>query len=272
MTEARDQVLCTRGFALLELAIVVTIIGVIAGTILVAHEMIRAAEIRSTLSQVTQLQQAVNTFRDKYWALPGDFTGAEALWGSDTNCPNTPMNNQTPRKVTCNGDGDGYIGRYVPPFPTANEWYRAIQQLADAGLIDGLYSGVSGPGRADGAYAVSLPGINVPNGAIDGQSLMNFDWSGVITAFPMRFWADNSFHHVILAGSGEPLSSENGNPYLTGAEAMSIDVKIDDGKPATGNVINYIDLSCVSSTDPSTATYLTTGSAITCCPTFKMDF
>src|SRR4051812_37452108 len=46
------------GFTLIELSIVLVIIGLVAGGVLVGREMIYAARIRATISQVEQFQTA----------------------------------------------------------------------------------------------------------------------------------------------------------------------------------------------------------------------
>src|ERR1700691_433072 len=60
------------GFTLIELSIVLVIIGLIVGGVLVGQDLIRAAEVRAQISQIEKYNTAVNTFRDKYNALPGD--------------------------------------------------------------------------------------------------------------------------------------------------------------------------------------------------------
>src|ERR1700744_2868548 len=61
-----------QGFTLIELSIVLVIIGLIVGGILVGQDLIRAAETRAQISQIEKYNSAVNTFRGKFGALPGD--------------------------------------------------------------------------------------------------------------------------------------------------------------------------------------------------------
>src|SRR6201999_103149 len=68
-----------QGFTLIELSIVLVIIGLIVGGVLVGQDLIRAAEIRATLTQVEKFNTAVNTFYGKYGALPGDMNNGVAL-------------------------------------------------------------------------------------------------------------------------------------------------------------------------------------------------
>src|ERR1700743_3469732 len=64
--------MAARGFPLIELSIVLVIIGLIVGGILVGQDMIKAAEVRAQISQIEKYNQAVNTFKAKFQAIPGD--------------------------------------------------------------------------------------------------------------------------------------------------------------------------------------------------------
>src|ERR1700691_726671 len=67
------------GFTLIELSIVLVIIGLIVGGVLVGQDLIRAAEVRATISQIEKYNTAVNTFRGKYNnSIPGDMNSANA--------------------------------------------------------------------------------------------------------------------------------------------------------------------------------------------------
>lgn len=60
------------GFTLMALSMVLVIIALIVGGILIAEDMISAAQIRATVSQIEKYNTAVNTFRSKCDGLPGD--------------------------------------------------------------------------------------------------------------------------------------------------------------------------------------------------------
>lgn len=61
-----------HGFTLVELAISLVVIGLIVGGTLRGREMIRSAQITSTIAQIKSFDAAASTFRDTYGALPGD--------------------------------------------------------------------------------------------------------------------------------------------------------------------------------------------------------
>ena len=74
-----------RGFTLIELSIVLVIIGLIVGGIVVGRELIKVAELRAILAQKDKFTAAVNTFKIKYNALPGDmFPSTAAKFGMFT--------------------------------------------------------------------------------------------------------------------------------------------------------------------------------------------
>ena len=60
------------GFSLVELSIVLVILGLLTGGILAGQSLIRAAELRSISTDYSRYIAAVQAFRDKYFALPGD--------------------------------------------------------------------------------------------------------------------------------------------------------------------------------------------------------
>lgn len=77
--QARKQAKAQQGFTLIELSIVLVIIGLIVGGVLVGQDLIKAAELRATISQIEKYETAVNTFRNKYNGLPGDLSNASTF-------------------------------------------------------------------------------------------------------------------------------------------------------------------------------------------------
>jgi hypothetical protein len=60
------------------LSIVLVIIGLIVGGGLVGQNLIAAAEVRAQITQIEKYNSAVNTFRSKFNAIPGDMNVATA--------------------------------------------------------------------------------------------------------------------------------------------------------------------------------------------------
>ena len=143
---ASVQINQRSGFTLIEMAIVLTIIALIIGGILVGRNLIRAAQLNSVITDVGRYKQAVTDFHDKYLALPGDFAGATALWGSPSGgCPNGARAAGDLVTATCDGNGDGLISSFNISHgggPQEFEGIHAWQHLSNAGMIDGQYDGI----------------------------------------------------------------------------------------------------------------------------------
>src|SRR5580698_8278077 len=125
-----------KGFTLIELSIVLVIIGLIVGGVLVGQDLIHAAGVRATISQIEKYNTAVNTFRAKYDCLPGD-------------CANAAQFGFVPRgQYAGEGDGNGVIeGVSANGSGNNNGSYENIGEttvfwvdLSQAGLIDGSFT------------------------------------------------------------------------------------------------------------------------------------
>ncbi len=213
------------GFTLLELAIVMTIIGLIAGGIVVGAKMIEAGENRSIMTDVEKYRAAIHTFKDKYGKVPGDLHNATRFWGKDnTLCPTHTGTAAT--DGTCNGNGNGSISTTDNPEP----WY-VWNHLSNAGMIEGKYDIYDHATSGD-----MVIGKYVPETAIAGASYAAADyrpsWINVIDWFYR-----GEYGHVFRFGvPNNPACPACFNEFerLSAARLWSIDDKIDDGKPGTG--------------------------------------
>lgn len=212
-----------NGFSLVELSIVLVILGLLAGGVLTGQSLIRAAELRSVTTEFSKYQAAVNTFRDKYFALPGDMTNAQSFWGVAHATAATCITTAGTGTQTCNGNGDGIIQTSTG----SNESYRLWQHLANTGLIEGSYTGISSGGSM--VAGTNAPKAKMSNGAWQAWSAINYAGDG--SAYALDYGSLLGFG-VIAAGTDTPQ-----NAILKPEEAWNIDTKIDDGKPARGSVI-----------------------------------
>ena len=239
-----------HGFTLVEMSIVLVIMGLLVGGILTGQNLVKAAELRAVSNEFNQWQSAVQLFKEKYSALPGDITNATSYWGRADNgtftgqcaAPNTDLGTGT---QTCNGDGDGRVS-YNHSVQTYGI-FRFWQHLANAGLIEGSYTGRKGGGDSwDTTFGTNAPRSKLSNA---GWIIMQY------TSYPGsccgRYVIDyGNYYHVGGAATG---TWPGGYPF-TPEMAWNVDMKIDDGKPGTGNVvIENWDFCTLAATNADTA-------------------
>lgn len=253
-----------RAFSLVELSIVLVILGLLVGGILGGKALIRASQLRTIVTQKDQWITAVNTFKGKYFMLPGDMNNAEQFWGTldpvDATCKTTASTDTR----TCNGDGDGQISATV----RSHEILRAWQHLVSAGMIEGQYQGIF-PATVD--YTNILPPAKFGN-------VYWYLWTkGVQGASPGRFTIGD-YGTALFIGTPSALW-QMGGFGLTPTELWNIDTKLDDGKPITGKVVivnttagTPMSLSACSTAVNNadyTADYLLTSENGDCTPAFR---
>lgn len=248
-----DGVFISRSaFSLVELSIVLVILGLLTGGILAGQSLIRASELRAVVSEYQRYVAATNTFRDKYFALPGDMTNAASFWGASTN----------------NGNGDGIINDAAAVSVTG-EAFEFWNQLALAGLIEGKYSGVAGP-NAGHAGLETIPGTNAPKSKIASagwavRNLTNNAGDGWFYAF--------DYGNLMVIGKTQtgdwPVDS-----LFKPEEAWNLDTKLDDGIPGSGKVIAIGWPTCTTSASKTdySGSYALTTSALSCALAFTKLF
>jgi prepilin-type N-terminal cleavage/methylation domain-containing protein len=235
-----------KGFTLVELSIVLVIIGLIISSVLVGQDLIRGAEIRSTITQYENFNSAVGTFKGKYGGLPGDVKGkTDYGWLSSGD----------------DGDGDGILDGHAAH---TNEvvWFWNHLGATGAALISGTFTGAD----------ISTSALSTPKGKVGSQ------W-GVFSASDINYYILGAK----VANSGTNYTTEG---FLVPLDAKNIDDKIDDGRPGRGLVqargagnsdpdagaVNTC-ASAVSSGVPTAAsTYVTTGTSTTCNLMFRMPY
>ena len=254
-----------QAFSLVELSIVLVILGLLTGGILSGQSLIRAAELRAVTTEYNRYVSAVSTFKDKYFALPGDMPNAVRFWGAqaggntdgyDATCE--ALTTAAVGTATCNGNGDGAI------HMISSGWYerfRFWQHLANAGLIEGRYSGVT-----NGAATTQsvLAGTNAPKSKMSNGGWFD-GWWGTQTGSYANYWSGDYGNVLLFAAGGN-----DGSAILKPEEAWNIDTKLDDGLPGSGRVMSSApgdNPNCTSggtSTTPSSASYALGTTSIAC--------
>jgi len=253
---------CKRGFSLIELSIVLVGIALIVGGVLVGQDMIRAAEVRAAIVQIEKYQVAINTFRSKYNALPGDMSA----WTADTFGFAARGACRGQRPCLGEGDGNGIVegirrnaaesqcGICESAGETAMFWVDlSTASATNDRLVDGAFNA---------ATASSVPDF-IPLNAV-GLYLPHSDLRHGNYVYVYSY---NHFNYFGLSavGSISPGGSLNASPAMTVYQAYIIDKKVDDGYPLGGSVIaQYAGPKSVNLAGAADGTAATPASDLTC--------
>jgi prepilin-type N-terminal cleavage/methylation domain-containing protein len=71
------------GFTMIELAIVLMVMGIIAGAVFKGQDLLEAAKIRAVLNDFNRFKSAITHYQETYSALPGDDPNASNHFGTD---------------------------------------------------------------------------------------------------------------------------------------------------------------------------------------------
>lgn len=250
-----------QGFSLVELAVVLVILGLVAGAITVGANLIRNAELRNTVAELDGFDKGYTYFREKYKSVPGDMVDATDAWGvragtgNDTTCRDTKGS----YNGTCNGNGDNKVDE-TNSNSTIFERFLFWQHLSLAGFIDGRYTGASGTASAFDR----IPGVNTPLLSIGAQYHITPVYLGTFSGNGQYF--DSIFNANTLLMGDYALKPE---------ELWSVDTKIDDGLPVSGKVRSLKasaswSPNCTTS-DATSAAYNTTNMTKTCILLYLLD-
>ncbi len=225
-----------KGFTLIELAIVIVIIGILAGGALTGQSIIESAKRSKVVSDYEIYNKALMAFQLEYDALPGDFDEATQYWGEVSgNCSTSGSDDET-----CDGGGDGKIN-YDCGSATSYEVVRAWQHLSLAEILNEKFTGRSLPGPGSCMrYSTESGNKNVPSGSYDDSMWTVFNtpssWSsgGVVSSQRNQklFLVLGATHSEVVPG----WNTRWHNPSVTTKQAKAIDDKFDDGNPYRGKL------------------------------------
>lgn len=277
------------GFSLVEIAVVVGIVALIVGGVMVGTNLSHTAAVKAVTGEVERFSAMTDLFRKKYDALPGDYYNATGVWGvanADVNaCKTTDSTDQR----TCNGDGNNWIG--TPGDDTTYyESHRFWQHLANEGLLGGKFAGartatvgstVTCKGPSYCAPAALSGGLYYAATVNDSKSY--FRTGNTLNAVDL--FDGNKGNVFVLSKSISnsttgTTGSYVGAPILTPEEALGIDGKIDDSRPATGKVqtfepdggSTYLSTKCADVAVEAEAVYDLTQKTVECALIFTNAF
>lgn len=216
------------GYTLVEMAIVFSIVGLLTGAVLAAKELMQVSHMHSQISDLAQLDQAVQNFYQQYDGLPGDLLSASA------DREGLATGNGTP----AHSDGDGKISPCNPGWQwnlgceTALFW----SQLSSVGMVPNNFS-------ADNKFTDSrLLNVGVmdpylpqsPLGERIYIAIWNTDASEPSPEPQIPY--GNYYEISKITGVEKGKLKDDANAF-TPAQSYAFDKKVDDGFPFSGRVI-----------------------------------
>lgn len=196
MKKTYNQKSAQSGFTLVELSIVLVIIGLIIGGVLTGQALIQAAKVRAQLTQIEQLDTAMNAFRSKFDCLPGDCPAASGVVGAS-------------------GDGDGLV-LYTSTWSATLESALVFSQMAAQNMFAGSYTPAAGFSKAQ-----------------VGEAKLGTGGSVIVGSGTAGDTANTNFY--VLAKYAATGGSLDTGDLIPADAARSIDSKRDDGLPHTGS-------------------------------------
>ncbi len=205
-----------KGFTLIELSIVITIIGILVAGVVAGKALVTNAKIRAQATDLQLYASAFNTFSAQYNAVAGDMVNATSYWAS-----------------AANGNGNGYLnlGSDVgDPTSTTNEIYTLFQHLSLAKLIPGYYNNTY-------TLGVGYPVLKLdPTKGMHGANGINIPGSDEYQLSDSTNFV--SYQAVLALNISKPSITNNGYNDIDGVmspkQAFFLDTKIDDGIPTEG--------------------------------------
>ncbi|MBT4921899.1 MAG: prepilin-type N-terminal cleavage/methylation domain-containing protein [Rickettsiales bacterium] len=191
----------SQGFSLVELSIVIIILGLLVASVTVGKDLIKAAQVRGVITQLTQFNTSSSTFNLKYDCLPGDCAKASRR-GLGSN----------------NGNGNGiyedsdYDTDSLPDLED-NEIVYFWEHLYLAGFTNGAFDGDS----TNGVIGETFPKLK------SGGGLGIYGLDGI------------NYYHLCLNDSVN--GAAQFEDCFVPEDAFAIDNKYDDGFPLKGSVI-----------------------------------
>ena len=192
-----------KAFALIEVLVIIIVVSFLIAAFIFIRELNKNNSVKAFISQIAAFDNAIEQFYDKYDALPGDIDYTVAFGLSETN---TDGNN--------NGiieDANGGISKASGEI--TNFWVH----LSNSKFISQIFDGAENDNAKIGS-TFPISKISVRKG---------------ITVY---YYNGKNYYQVgvVEADKNGIVMSDNSLKVL---ESFNIDIKIDDGLPASGRVI-----------------------------------
>ena len=254
-------------FSLIELSIVLIIIGLLIAGITGGASLIKSSELRSIMGEARGYAVAVNSFFTQYDQYPGD---------ASTNVGSNSI-------AAALGDRDNkieFVNDHTTPASVVAEGVDAWFDLKDIGAIDlALTALTTGAGSTLLAPGILVPVTDIPGSKIKGAGWA-FDYNSVtlqnvvvLTGTTVAYNASTAPTLINGAGLSTADVTKNASTEIISApDALSIDSKIDDGKPASGNVQSANQSATNGEICSTTTAYIVSaGAKKLCVLTFRVD-
>ena len=203
-----------QAYSLVEIAIGLIVIGLLAGATITIVSLNSASDIRKLGAKFVAISTSLMQFKENYKALPGDFSVASTMWSKCLNKDPYSFKN------ICDGDGDG---RIEMTRETA-EFLRAWQHMSLSGIIDTPFTGIFSE------QLTYKPDENLPSSGMDDNlmSIQHTNWMGPI--FGKR-------GNYLTAGVPEKIGGVTLlNSTTKQINVQALDKKIDDGFSYSGTL------------------------------------
>ncbi|MFC1659273.1 type II secretion system protein [Pseudomonadota bacterium] len=216
----------SKGFTLIELSVVLMIIALLVTGIVGGARLIKSAKMAKFISETSLYIKEFMTFETRYEAYPGDFAGANDMFGA------ADINGETIHA----GDGDDLIG---------GSTYDDYRDTESTGFFHHLFvSGIVSEPEFTGNDVANIGNDGTTNDLIDDIDEVAIDQNYPKTPFGGKtfFYVTNSTvdgryvrtNRIVIATK----DSLNENA-MTPDDAETLDIKTDDGNPFKGEVIAY---------------------------------
>lgn len=245
-----------RGVSLVELMIVVVLMGLLGTVVASGGQLIKAAKIRSIITKITLYEESVLAFKSAYGYLPGDFPKT-SIWlndqvrdncgilvGSpDTHTYKTGSDATELNNVIIAGNGDGYVFAWDASGDLGDA-QKVMCHLILSDLMPRDYKNFAT--ISSFFYEKKADVSSCRSGVVNsyyctGAPVNEFDGLVLIGDSGDADVRDSEWH---LFGNVIYLKNIKGRPssYIDDTTIpiqylVSVDNKIDDGKPGDGKIV-----------------------------------